>query len=178
MNIGESFSQEALTPFALGFLSAYVFLKYRAHISERGAQISDHIKDIEKLSVAAVELWASDEDKYQLATEVQLHHTLSVQFFEDIRFACHKRRLEYERLMFDLFRVTASDEFIDQNACISEKKTPNSERVQEIIDVSSSLITLLRKVRADISSLEYLAWDTWRWLSLVGNFIKKDLLNP
>jgi len=80
--------------------------------------------------------------------------------------------------MFNLFRVTAADEFIPNNGDLNVLDFCVDDKALKTVKVSSELITLVRRVRADVSTIKYLLRDIYRTIIIYFSFGILDLLRP
>ncbi|MDF1707250.1 MAG: hypothetical protein P1U72_04060 [Paracoccaceae bacterium] len=173
--------QDVLLTFFSGAISAYLFLKYRMHMTERSSQLSDHIKDIERLSEAAIALWSNSKTDgiLERVARVKLHHMLAVSIFPRVAEVCHKDRDGYKTLMLSLFDLTAADDDRFAEPHLEEISVDErNKRVIDIITVSSDLLTLVRETRLEVSTIKYVATDLWIVFSKFCSWVKRDLLTP
>jgi hypothetical protein len=139
--------------FVLGSLGSYLIIRYRLLTSEKGAQINDHMKDIEKFSDAALTYWLrsnekSDEDA-ERAARLRAMHGLLTKMYPDVSRLCASRCRRYKELMLALFDDAMGGDFEGADRKIEYA------RASRIGDCQANIILELRKVRTEVLTIRY-----------------------
>ncbi len=89
-------------PIFITGLLTYACMVYRIKLSDLGAQVSDHIKDLEKLQDSAIAFWMADGSKIpELRARLLAAHCLAIRIYPDIQEICRDRKDGYSRMMQD-----------------------------------------------------------------------------
>lgn len=139
--------------FVLGLLGSYLFIRYRFLTSEKGAQINDHMKDIEKFGDAALSYWLRSNEKSEedaeRAARLRAMHGLLTKMYPDISILCASRCRRYKELMLALFDDAMGGDFEGADRKI------DYGRASRIGDCQANIILELRKVRTEVLTIRY-----------------------
>lgn len=139
--------------FVLGAIGSYLIIRYRLLTSEKGAQINDHIKDIEKFGDAALAYWLKSNDKRdedaERAARLRAMHSLLTKMYPDVSQLWTSRSIRYKDLMLRIFEEAMGGNFEGADRKI------DYERASRIADCQADLILELRKVRREVLTIRY-----------------------
>lgn len=136
----------------VGAVITWLFQQYRTARSEEAALISEHVKDIEKLSEAISEYWlkptSTDIEEQAAAAKVRSRLAALSLIYPDIARICGgSKGDQYKKLSLELFKVGLGGEFE------SRQGKANPEIAIDAYQCSARLIHHLRMVKSDLASL-------------------------
>ncbi|MTH60671.1 hypothetical protein [Paracoccus litorisediminis] len=157
-----------------GLLTGYLAVRYRLTISDRASQVSDHIKDMEKLHEAAVAFWSSPSDPEKgddKKIRVLSGLTVFMRIYPAISRMASQKSPHYESLVSEYFRACTGGNFDDP------KRQADLPKAVELSNVHAQLVDLLRQIRCDLSSVSMLIEDSINlakgtWESFNSTFLK------
>lgn len=133
----------------LGSVFTLAIQQYRLERSEDSILISEHIKDLERLSEASLAYWLTDpSETADTANLVRLNTSVTKirQSYKYIRDICDTDWESYCSLMMDVYKSATGGDYESKNRKI------NPVMAQETINYVNSLIVFLLKIRRNQSS--------------------------
>lgn len=158
-----------------GLLTGYIAVRYRLTVSDRAAQVSDHIKDLEKLHEAAVAFWSSPFDPqkgHEMRIKVLSGHTISMRIYPAISRMSLGNSQRYEDLVSEYFRACTGGEFDNP------ERQADLAKALELSRIHAQLVELLRQIRCDLSSVPMLFADSVYFVRRVWKEFHYTFLTP
>lgn len=151
-----SIDSAAVFIYVFGLISGYTAVRYRLTVSDRASEISDHLKDLEKLHEAAIAFWSRPfeaESGGERRVRVLSNHAIAMRIYPRISLMALGNSSRYEDLISQYFRACTGGDFDDPN------RPADLATALELARIHAQLVEVLRHIRGNLSSVSMLLKD-------------------
>lgn len=158
-----------------GIVTGYLAVRYRLYVSDRASQVTDHLRDFEKLHEAAIGFWCTDfnsEKGEEQKVRVLSSYSVAIRIYPKIIDMSPRYATQYEDLVSEYFRACTGGAFDDPT------RVADIPKALELAKLYAQITDILRQVRFDLSSLSVLITDIRSVLIRIWRLFHNTFLIP